>query len=138
MRHRSKRIPAAALFWAAYVLTRPLGATLGDTLTKAHNEGGLALGRIVSSLAIVAVMVVAILLTTAIDKDHVNKLGWTALLEAVILGDGGPVHTRIVKLLLDAGANPNIADGNGVTPLAHARQRGFGGMVQLLEKAGAR
>lgn len=35
----TKRIPAAILFWSAYVLTRPLGATLGDTLTKSHKEG---------------------------------------------------------------------------------------------------
>ena len=54
-----------------------------------------------------------ILLATAIDKDHVNRLGWTALLEAVILGDGGPVHTEIVRLLVEAGANVN-----------HRRQRG--------------
>ena len=53
---------------------------------------------------------VRVLLGTAIDKDHVNKLGWTALLEAVILGDGGPVHTEIVRLLVEAGANVNIAD----------------------------
>jgi uncharacterized membrane-anchored protein len=53
----------AWLFWAAYVLTRPLGATLGDTLTKSHSEGGLALGRIASSLAIAAAMVVLIALT---------------------------------------------------------------------------
>jgi uncharacterized membrane-anchored protein len=59
-----KRIPAAVLFWAAYVLTRPLGATLGDTLTKPHAEGGLALGRFVSSFAITALMVLAIFLMT--------------------------------------------------------------------------
>jgi uncharacterized membrane-anchored protein len=59
-----KWLPAAVAFWAAYVLTRPLGATLGDTLTKAHNEGGLALGRIASSLAIAAVMVAAIFYMT--------------------------------------------------------------------------
>ena len=59
-----KRIPAALLFWAAYVLTRPLGATLGDTLTKSHNEGGLALGRISSSLTIAAVMFVGVFLMT--------------------------------------------------------------------------
>lgn len=46
------------------MLTRPLGATLGDTLTKSHNEGGLALGRISSSLTIAALMVVGILLMT--------------------------------------------------------------------------
>lgn len=81
---------------------------------------------------------VAILLQTAIDKDHINKLGWTALLEAVILGDGGPVHTRIVKLLVDAGANPNIADKEGVTPLMHARKHGYQAMVKILEAAGGR
>ena len=59
-----RRVPAAWLFWAAYVLTRPLGATLGDTLTKGHNEGGLALGRIASSLAIIAVMSAAIAMMT--------------------------------------------------------------------------
>ena len=79
-----------------------------------------------------------ILLATAIDKDHVNNLGWTALLEAVLLGDGGAVHTEIVRLLVEAGANPNIADREGVTPLGHAKRRGFAGMVRILAAAGAR
>lgn len=61
--HFFTRAPTAILFWAAYVLTRPLGATLGDTLTKANADGGLALGRISSSLVIAAVMVVGIVLT---------------------------------------------------------------------------
>jgi uncharacterized membrane-anchored protein len=56
-----KKVPPSALFWSAYVLTRPLGATLGDTLTKPHVEGGLALGRITSSLSIAAVMVAGII-----------------------------------------------------------------------------
>jgi uncharacterized membrane-anchored protein len=56
-----KKVSPSVLFWSAYVLTRPLGATLGDTLTKSHAEGGLALGRITSSLAIAAVMVVGII-----------------------------------------------------------------------------
>ncbi|MGD9915071.1 MAG: ankyrin repeat domain-containing protein, partial [Rhizobiaceae bacterium] len=47
---------------------------------------------------------VRILLATDIDIDHVNDLGWTALIEAVILGDGGPVYQEIVGLLVDAGA----------------------------------
>jgi uncharacterized membrane-anchored protein len=51
------------IFWAAYVLTRPLGATLGDALTKPHADGGLELGRIVSSLVIAALMVVLIIVT---------------------------------------------------------------------------
>ncbi|GAB7128176.1 hypothetical protein JCM19000A_26830 [Silvimonas sp. JCM 19000] len=56
-----KRIPAAALFWAAYILTRPLGATVGDTLTKAPDQGGIGLSRIGSSLTILAVMIVLII-----------------------------------------------------------------------------
>jgi uncharacterized membrane-anchored protein len=60
--HFFTHLPNAWLFWAAYVLTRPLGATLGDTLTKSHSEGGLALGRIDSSLTIVAAMVIIIAL----------------------------------------------------------------------------
>ena len=57
-------VPDALLFWAAYVLTRPLGATLGDTLTKSHAEGGLALSRITSSLVIAAAMVLIVALTS--------------------------------------------------------------------------
>lgn len=81
---------------------------------------------------------VAILLRTRIDKDHINKLGWTALLEAVILGDGGPTYARIVQMLVKAGANPNIADRSGVTPLAHARARNLTEIAKILEAAGAR
>ena len=74
---------------------------------------------------------VRILLGTAIDIDHVNDLGWTALLEAVILSDGGPVHQEIVGLLVDAGA-ANIPDRDGKTPLDHARARGFGAMADRI------
>ena len=78
------------------------------------------------------------LLKTDIKIDHVNRLGWTALLEAIILGDGGPRHTEVVRLLVEAGANVNLADGQGVTPLAHAQRRGFSQMVAILKSAGAR
>ncbi len=71
-------------------------------------------------------------LKTSIDIDHVNRLGWTALLEAVILGDGGRNHQEIVRLLLDAGADRSIADRDGVTALDHARTRGHAAMVRLL------
>ncbi len=74
---------------------------------------------------------------TAIDVDHVNNLGWTCVLEAVILGDGGPDHQAVVRLALDAGADPNLADGEGVTPLAHARQRAQNAVAALLKAAGA-
>ena len=62
--HYFTRLPQSALFWSAYVLTRPLGATLGDTLTKPHSQGGLALGRVTSSLAIAALMIIAIGVTS--------------------------------------------------------------------------
>lgn len=68
--------------------------------------------------------------------DHVNNLGWTALIEAVILGDGGKRHVETVRALLAAGADRNLADRQGVTPLQHARSRGYAAMVALLE-AGA-
>jgi uncharacterized membrane-anchored protein len=58
--HFFTRLPGAVLFWAAYVLTRPLGATLGDTLTKSQREGGLALGRFTSSLVIVVGMIAVV------------------------------------------------------------------------------
>ncbi|MBI3969558.1 MAG: ankyrin repeat domain-containing protein, partial [Chloroflexi bacterium] len=77
------------------------------------------------------------LLRTDIRVDHVNRLGWTALLEAIILGDGGPRHTEVVRLLLEAGADPSLADRDGVAPLTHARQRGHTAIVRLLEVANA-
>lgn len=74
---------------------------------------------------------------TDIDVDHVNRLGWTALLEAILLSDGGPRHQEIVALLIEAGADLDLADGDGVRPLAHARARGFTEITALLEAAGA-
>ena len=68
--------------------------------------------------------------------DHVNNLGWTAVIESIVLGDGGPRHTATLKLLVDAGANVKLPDRNGVTPLALARGRGYSAMVAILEKAG--
>ena len=75
------------------------------------------------------------LLETDMDVDHVNDLGWTALLEAVILGDGGAAHTEIVRLLVDAGADVSIPDGEGVTALEHARAAGYDEIVAILDAA---
>ena len=107
----------------------------GADLKSTNRYGGTALIPAVHHGHVEAVR---ILLGTAIDKDHVNRLGWTALLEAVILGDGGPVHTEIVRLLVEAGANVTIADKEGITPLAHARRRGFREMIRILESRGGR
>jgi len=65
-------------------------------------------------------------------------LGWTALIESIVLGDGGPRHTDTLKALVEAGANLNLADRNGQSPLTLARRRGYAEMAKLLERAGAR
>jgi ankyrin repeat protein len=81
---------------------------------------------------------VRLLLTTKINVNQINNLGWTCLLEIVILGDGGPAHVEITRLVLAAGADPNINDNQGVSPLAHARQRGQAEVAKLIAQAGGR
>jgi len=66
--------------------------------------------------------------------DHVNNLGWTAVIESIVLGDGGARHTATLALLVDGGANIAIADRVGATPLALARARGYTDMVRILER----
>jgi ankyrin repeat protein len=84
------------------------------------------------------VEVVKTLLAAGAPLDHVNNLGWTALIESIVLGNGGTAHTETLRALVAAGANVNLADKTGVTPLALARQRGYSAMVAILERAGAR
>ena len=77
---------------------------------------------------------VRLVVGTDIDVNHVNDLGWTALLEAVILGNGSPPYQQIVRTLLDAGADPSIADKNGVTALEHARNKGHDQIARILAR----
>jgi hypothetical protein len=72
---------------------------------------------------------------TGIDVDHVNDLGWTALLEAVILGDGSARYQEIVRILLAAGADAGIADKDGVTAVEHARRKGHDAIVRIVARA---
>jgi ankyrin repeat protein len=82
--------------------------------------------------------VVRQLIAAGAPLDHVNNLHWTALIEAVVLGDGGLRHQATVKALLDAGADPSLADGDSRTPLELARTRGYDTIAALLEVADAR
>ena len=82
--------------------------------------------------------VVRELIRAGAPLDHVNNLGWTALIEAVILGDGGRRHVATVRALVEAGANRDIADRQGVTPLRHAQARGYSEMISLLSERAAK
>ena len=82
--------------------------------------------------------VVRQLIAAGAPLEHVNNLHWTALIEAIVLGDGGKRHQAVVRDLLAAGASTALADRSGETPLALARGRGYTEMVVLLEAAGAR
>lgn len=84
------------------------------------------------------VEVVKLLIEAGSSLDHVNNLGWTALIESIVLGNGGPRHVETLRALVQAGANVNRADANGRTPLQLARERGYGDMVEILQKAGGR
>ena len=78
------------------------------------------------------------LLSAGIVRDHVNRLGWTALHEAIVLGDGGRAHVQTVRALVDGGVDVNIADGEGVRPLRLAEERGHARIAAILRRAGAR
>ncbi len=82
--------------------------------------------------------VVRTLIGAGAPLDHVNNLGWTALIESIVLGDGGTRHTETLRALVEAGANVNLGDREGRSPLALARSRGYARMAQILQRAGAR
>ncbi len=82
--------------------------------------------------------VVRMLIAAKAPLDHVNNFGWTALIESIVLGNGGKNHTDTLDALVKSGANLNLADRNGQTPLALARQRGYSEMATILESAVAK
>ena len=83
------------------------------------------------------VEIVRALIAAKAPLNHVNNLGWTALLEAIVLGNGGTNHTATVEALVNAGADVNIPDRHGTTALGHARSRGYSQIARILERAGA-
>ena len=82
--------------------------------------------------------IVRALIAAGAPLDHVNNLGWTALIEAIVLGDGGPNHTDTLRALVEAGADVNLPDRTGTRPLALTRQRGYKEMAEILERASAK
>lgn len=108
-----------------------------------HNADFMVLNRYGGTALIPAAekghleMVQLLVNTPNFPIDHVNRLGWTAIMEAVVLSDGGPVQVAIVKSLIEGGVDVNIPDAKGITALTHARNRGFQEIVVSLEKAGA-
>ena len=107
----------------------------GADLKSTNRYGGTAL---IPACERGHVETVRTLIAAGVAVDHINNLGWTGLLEAIILSDGGDRHQQIVKDLLAAGADVNLADRDGVTPLQHARSRGQTRMQQILLAAGGR
>jgi uncharacterized protein len=79
--------------------------------------------------------VVRQLIAAGAPLDHVNNLHWTAVIESIVLGDGGPRHQQTLQALIDAGADLNLRDRQGNTPLQLARARGHTRMVAMLEQA---
>ncbi len=82
--------------------------------------------------------VVRQLIAAGAPLDHVNNLHWTAVIEAIVLGDGGARHQATLRALLDAGADVRLTDRNGRTPLELARARGYTAMVTMLESVSTR
>ena len=79
--------------------------------------------------------IVRTLIGAGAPLDHINNLGWTALIEAVVLGDGGARHVETARALIEAGADTTLGDRQGVTALAHAKQRGYANIVALFGKS---
>jgi ankyrin repeat protein len=84
------------------------------------------------------VEVVRVLIAAGAPLDHVNNLGWTAVIESIVLGNGGARHTETLRLLVAAGASVTLTDREGRTPFVLARSRGYDAMVKIIQQAGAR
>jgi ankyrin repeat protein len=109
-----------------------LGANPGQTTSRYDGTALIAAAHLGHD------EVVRRLIAAGAPLDHVNNLHWTALIESIVLGDGGPRHQRTLAALLDAGASVKLTDRQGNTPLQLAKARGYTAMVKLLETPRAR
>ena len=106
----------------------------GADLKSTNRYGGTAL---IPACERGHVETVRLLIAAGTDLDHVNHLGWTCLMEAIVLSDGGPAHQQIVTQLINAGADLNLPDSQGLSPLQQAQKRGQHEIAKLLRDAGA-
>ena len=116
------------------MLKKALAAGASPGLTTSPYDGT----ALIAAAHLGHVEVVQTLIKAGAPLDHINNLRWTALIEPIVLGDGGPNHIDCLKALVDAGADVNIPDGNGVSPLKLAQRHGFDEMVKILKAAGAK
>ncbi|MDQ0570482.1 ankyrin repeat protein [Variovorax paradoxus] len=112
---------------ATLALLLSLGANAGQVTSRYDGTALIAAAHLGHD------NVVRQLIAAGAPLDHVNNLHWTAVIEAVVLGDGGPRHQRTLAALVDAGANLKLTDRQGNTPLQLANARGYTAMVKLLE-----
>lgn len=131
-RYDAVTIAAVADDVPTLALLLSLGAAPGQTTSRYDGTALIAAAHLGHD------EVVRRLIAAGAPLDHVNNLHWTALIEAIVLGDGGLRHQRTLVALVDAGANLQLADRQGRTPLQLATSRGYGAMVEKLRAAGAR
>jgi len=125
-------IAAVANDLPTLLLSLKLGASPGNVTSR---YDGTAL---IAAAHLGHVEVVQTLIDAGAPLDHVNNLNWTALIESIVLGDGGSRHTATLKALVEAGANVNLADSHGSSPLQLAKRNNYSGMVEILAAAGAK
>jgi ankyrin repeat protein len=131
-RYDAVTIAAVANDDATLQVLLALGASA--KLTTSRYEGT----ALIAAAHLGHVGVVKQLIAAGAPLDHVNNLHWTAVIESIVLGDGGTRHQQVLQALLSAGASTRLTDREGNTPLSLAKSRGYGAMVSMLEKVGAR
>jgi len=126
---------SAFLFAGAEGLNDVLQLTLaaGADVTSINRYGGTAL---IPASEHGHVDTVRILIAAGVPVNHVNNLGWTAMQEAILLNDGGPRQQEVVRLLLDAGADPGIRDPEGRTALQNAEGLGYSEIAAVIRGQG--
>jgi len=131
-RYDAVTIAAVADDTATLSLLLSLGASAGQTTSRYDGTALIAAAHLGHD------EVVRRLIAAGAPLDHVNNLHWTAVIESIVLGDGGPRHQRTLAALVDAGASLRLTDRQGNTPLQLAKARGYTAMVKLLETPRAR